>query len=298
MEEYVTDMLGRRINTSNRKPYKAKSTIAISLETLNNRDDTLLYWLGGGGFLLNARGTIVLFDPVLVMDKKTMRSETGHKMLMEYPISAESLTHVDVVFYTHPDLDHVGSETSKIISRHCVPRIAPARVIDLLYQYGVSKDETTICKAGDVFQIKNCKIVAIPADHPWQLINPNIYGKPLGKNDCCGYLICTPDGRFLLPGDTRLLESHYNIPDVDVVLLDTAKCAFHLNVEGAILLANAYPNAQLIPYHYGLFDEPTIPAQENGDPQDVFQYISNSAERVNILAPGEPFILSNRKKVK
>lgn len=295
-EKYVIDMLGRPIDLTNRIPCTAKQTIPIAAEDLGPRKNTAVYWLGGGGFLINARGTILLFDPVLEMNKQEMLAETGHRMLMEYPISATAIPRIDMVFYTHPDLDHVGPTTSEILAQRHVPRIAPARVAELLYRYGALHEDVTICRAGQSYRVKNCEIETIPSDHPWQLINPAVYGKPLGKDDACGFVIRTPDGAILLPGDTRLLETHYGIPGIDLVLVDTAKCAFHLNVEGAILLCNAYESAYIIPYHYGMFDEPTIPAQENGNPQDVFQYVRNVDQRARIQAPGSPFVLYEHRE--
>lgn len=295
---YIIDMLGRRIDLRNRKPCIAKPTVKIQTQDLGPRSDTVLFWLGGGGFLLNARGTLLLFDPVLEMDREKMVAETGHRMLLEYPMCTRELPPVDMVFYTHPDLDHVGPVTSGILAEQRTKRAAPERVAELLYRQGALREDVTVCRAGDRFQVGGCEVIAIPADHPWQLIDPQRYGKPLGPDDACGYVIRTPDGAFLLPGDTRLLETHYGIPGIDVVLLDTAKCAFHLNVEGALLLANAYENAWLIPYHYGMFDEPQIPAQENGNPQDVFRYVKNADQRACILAPGEPFILKTHQAVR
>lgn len=297
MDNYVIDMLGRRIDLTNRIPCRAKNTQKISVDQLGPREDTAIFWLGGGGFLINARGTILLFDPVLEMNRETMCAETGHHMLLEYPISTYSIPKIDMTFYTHPDLDHVGPVTSSLLAERKVPRIAPARVAKLLFEHGAQQEDVTICTAGQRYSIKNCEIKIIPSDHPWQLIDPAIHGKPLRKDDACGFVIHTPDGGILLPGDTRLLETHYGIPGIDVVLVDTAKCAFHLNVEGAILLSNAYEQAYLIPYHYGMFDEPTIPAQENGEPMDVFRYVRGAEKRARILAPGEPFVLKDHKEI-
>lgn len=296
METFILDMLGRPIDLSKRVPFRAKQTVKIDVKELTARDDTILYWLGGGGFLVNARGTVLLFDPVMEMDKTQMCAETGHHMLMEYPIATKDVPYVDMVFYTHPDIDHVGPKTSAILADARVPRVAPQRVAELLYTHGAARQDVSVCRAGERYTVKNCTVEVIPSDHPWQLIDPERFGKPLGKDDAVGFVIRTPDGSILLPGDTRLLETHYNIPDVDVVLVDTAKCAFHLNVEGALLLSNHYSNAYLIPYHYGLFDEPAIPAQENGDPQDVFRFVKQADKRARTLAPGEPFRLREGKE--
>lgn len=295
-QDYIVNMLNQKIDLTNRVPLRAKETVEIPPSAFDERHDTVLYWLGGGGFLMNSRGTIVMVDPVIEMDRDTMTSETGHKMLIPFPISANRVDHVDCVLYTHPDLDHVGPTTSRILARKRVRRLAPQRVALNLLEHGVKLDDITTCRKGDHHQVNDVRIEVIEADHPWQLIDREKHGKPLRGDDACGFVVRTPDGTFLFTGDTRLLESHLDISDVDVILVDTAKCAFHLNVEGAIILCSAYPSAFLIPYHYGVFDEPTIPAQEQGNPEDVFRCVPNADRRAFVLAPGEPFILENRSQ--
>ncbi|HZJ58058.1 MAG TPA: MBL fold metallo-hydrolase [Clostridia bacterium] len=291
-ENYVINVLNQRIDLENRVPFRAKDTMEITLDAFDARSDTAIYWLGGGGFLLNSRGTILMVDPVLEMDKELMKCETGHNMLMPYPISASMVPKADCVLYTHPDLDHVGPTTSQILSQKGIKRIAPSPVAIKLIEYGADIDDITVCRSGDRYRVGNLEIEVIKADHPWQLINTKLFGKPLRGDDACGFVVRTPDGSFLFPGDTRLLESHLDIPSIDVILVDTSKCLFHLNVEGAIILCNSYPDAYLIPYHYGMFDEPQTPAQEQGDPKGVFKAVHDAEDRAFTLAPGEPFVLA------
>lgn len=288
---YIVNVLNQRVDLENRVPFRAKETMDIPPQAFENREDTVIYWLGGGGFLLNSRGTILMVDPVLEMDRETMKCETGHNMLMPYPISASMVPRADCVLYTHPDLDHVGPATSRILSEKAIKRIGPSPVALKLVEYGAGLEDITVCRSGDTYNVGDLKIEVIRADHPWQLINPKLFGKPLRGDDACGFIVRTPDGSFMFPGDTRLIESHLDIPSIDVILVDTSKCLFHLNVEGAIILSNSYPNAYLIPYHYGMFDEPQTPAQEQGDPEDVFRSVHNAKERAFVLAPGQPFVL-------
>lgn len=50
------------------------------------------------------------------------------------------------------------------------------------------------------------------------------------------------------------MKEHIGIPDVVLLPLDVSKCVFHLGRPAAALLANKYPEAYLLPYHYGTFD--------------------------------------------
>lgn len=238
-----------------------------------------------------------MLDPVMENAPGEDRvCETGQKMLVDLPLHADDVPRCDAVMYTHSDLDHVGPETSRKLALKHVRRIAPAPVAMLLVEYGAAPADISVCRAGEVYQVGEIRIEIIPSDHPWQLIDRKKYGRPFRGDDTCGFVVRTLDGTFMFTGDTRLLEAHLDVKDVDVLLVDTCPCVFHLNHVGAIILSNAHEKAYLIPYHYGCFDEPTIPAQENGDPSQVFESVKNADQRARILAPGEPFILRNRRE--
>mgnify|MGYP000217110961 CR=1 FL=1 len=78
--------------------------------------------------------------------------------------------------------------------------------------------------------------------------------------ECCGFLIDAPEGRLYFPGDTRLMEYHLSLTDIDVLALDVSTCEYHLNHTSAIVLANHFPKAYLLPFHYGTYDCPTVAA--------------------------------------
>lgn len=298
MENYIIDMTNRKIDLIGRQPFMAKTTVPIPPSAFDPREDTVLYWLGGGGFLLNSRGTILMLDPVIETDGQTPRmAETGQKMLMDFPLSARQVPRCDAVLYTHADLDHVGPATSRILSEKRIRRLAPYPVALSLMEYGVHSEDISPTRPGDRYDIGTVHIDVIPSDHPWQLLDPALYGKPFRRGDTCAYVVYTPDGGFLFLGDTRLIEEHLHIPGIDVVTLDTCDCAFHLSRTGAIVLANHYADAYLIPYHYGVFDEPSIPAQEQGDPALVFAHVNTASARARTIAPGEPFFIHNKKEV-
>lgn len=89
------------------------------------------------------------------------------------------------------------------------------------------------------------------------------------------------------------MEYHLSLSDIDVLALDVSTCEYHLNHTSAIVLANHFPKAYLLPFHYGTYDCPTV-AAHCGEPEDIYPYITNSLQRGLILAPGEPLLfLSN-----
>jgi len=104
-----------------------------------------------------------------------------------------------------------------------------------LTKLGIESDLVEVCRYGDPIEIRGIIIDATPADHPWQLQDPARYGKPFRPGDCCGYILNTPDGRIFFPGDTRIMEEHLSIKDINVLALDVSVCAYHLNHPAAIL---------------------------------------------------------------
>ncbi len=114
------------------------------------------------------------------------------------------------------------------------------------------------------------------------------------EEDYCGYWIETKDGTIWMPGDSRLLGSHLHMSDPDVILFDFADNEWHITLEGAIELANAYPDADLICIHWGTVDAPDM-TPFNGDPMDLMDRIVHP-ERIHVLAPGEAFVLKGEEK--
>ena len=105
----------------------------------------------------------------------------------------------------------------------------------------------------------------------------------------CGFLLDTPDGRIWLPGDSRLLECHLHMPAPDVILFDFSDNDWHIGLEGAVRLANAYPAARLVLIHWGTVDAPDM-TPFNANPRDLYARIINP-ERICPLWPGEEFAL-------
>ena len=61
----------------------------------------------------------------------------------------------------------------------------------------------------------------------------------------------------------------------------------------AVKLCNAYPNAALIPIHWGSVDAPDW-STFNGDPRELKKAIVNP-DRLHVLVPGEAYTLSKNQ---
>jgi L-ascorbate metabolism protein UlaG (beta-lactamase superfamily) len=283
----------------------APVTQKMSVEDFGLIRDTRLFWLGQAGFMLNVRGIVFLVDPLLVTRPgEPVLSETGAEMFGPWPLNAEDIPRLDAVLYTHTDDDHLGPETAKLLMNldpvfigtpYCRDRLedlgaSPVRCLSCIPQSGPPKGG----KNGNAFDMGGAKIELLPADHPWQLSDPDKYGMVFGPTDCCGFRVTTQDGVFVFPGDTRLMKHHIELRGITVLALDVSRDPYHLGLQGAVVLANRLRDTLLVPCHYGTFRSES-PAH-SGDPEEVLGNIKDGFRRGRILAPGQPLILREGKE--
>jgi L-ascorbate metabolism protein UlaG (beta-lactamase superfamily) len=255
-------------------------------ETFKPSRRTCLWWLTNAGFLINARGTLAMIDPVISLDSDAPQtSETGMRLLVPLPLEVTEVPRLDVVLYTHADDDHFARATAKTLFGTEALFVGPPPVARELAEMGLSRDRIRAASVEETVEVGHVSITPTPADHPWQLSDPEQLGEPWKPGDCCGYLIDTPDGRIWCPGDTRLMDEHVQLRDVDVLLLDVGRNEYHLGVDNAARLANILDPPHIIPYHWGTYDAPEHAAY-NGDPAEVRERLHNP-DTFHVLAPGE-----------
>ncbi len=284
-----------------RKATMPPSTVFMGPEVFGQRDDTAIYWLTGGGFLVNSGGTVILIDPTIsYQDEEKTFCETGVRMLIPLPITADQIERADAILYTHSDADHCGPISPKLITTKTGAKsYGPPPVYEKLMQMDISWRDAVMCRSGDSYPVGQVTVRPVSADHPHQYYDRYLKvgnDKVFREGDCVGYMLDTKDGVLFFPGDTRLMEYHLFLKDqVDVLALDVSFCNYHLSPEGAVVLADAIPNAYLLPCHYGSYDEPKIPGYY-GDPNVVLDAVKDGRERGRILPPGEPFVIRDKKE--
>lgn len=82
------------------------------------------------------------------------------------------------------------------------------------------------------------------------------------------------------------------MPAPDALLSDFSDSEWHFGLDGAIEMANAYPDSPLLLHHYGCVDAPNFPPF-NADPATLTGRVTNPA-RIHVLAPGEPFQINRQ----
>jgi L-ascorbate metabolism protein UlaG (beta-lactamase superfamily) len=110
----------------------APATQPLKPEAFTETSETSIRWLSGAGFLINSRGTLIMIDPVISMEKGSAdNNEIGLRMRVPLPIVATSVPRLDAVLYTHGDNDHIGTLTP----RHWLRQIRCLPVRPQLFQF-------------------------------------------------------------------------------------------------------------------------------------------------------------------
>lgn len=235
---------------------------------------TTLAWLGNSGLFLNSRGTNLLIDPVL--------EGFDLPLLIDMPIAAEKIPRLAAILLTHSDNDHFSFPTLNKLKKLKPEVHGPKYVADLFNQK--IADLAVGHPVNARFQVKDLTIKLTPAHHTWQNETTK-FDRIFKFEDFCGFWIDTPDGSIWIPGDSRLLPEHLEMPQPDVILFDFSDNNWHIGFDNALLLANRYPHAELILSHWGTvdaFDKDVF----NGDPEKLTPLIKNP-ERIQLLAAGE-----------
>ena len=259
-------------------------TIQITANDFKTIPHTEIRWLGGGGAMINSRGTNIMIDPVL--------EGFDMPLLIDMPILPQEGPSLDGILITHIDNDHFSRPTCLDLKAVCKSYHAPHYVASIMQEIGINGVGHDIHES---FRVNDVKVQLTPALHNWQNGASKHQYRVWKEEDYCGYFLETQDGTIWMPGDSKLLEEQLHMPSPDVILFDFADNAWHITLEGAIRLANAYPKADLICIHWGSVDAPHM-TPFNGNPETLYQRITNP-KRIKVLAPGEAYILGGMKPI-
>ena len=280
-----TICLQAQTDTTKVKKYQAKpaKTQPFGAEAFKKSKKTIIRWTGNAGFLINSRGTTAIVDPLL----------KGFDMpvFFQAPIPTEKVPHLDVVLVTHSDNDHYSIPTCKDLAPVTSAFHSTAYVDSLMKNQGWKSFGHEI---GDVFKVGSMSIKVTPADHQWQNAYAGTANRFFEKKDCAGFMIETPDGTIWAQGDSKLMPEHLTMTEPDAILFDFSDSEWHFTFEGALKIAEAYPNSTLICSHWGTVDAPDF-NPFNGDPDKLKARVKNP-QRVVVLEPGQPYKLKKLKR--
>ena len=261
----------------------APNTVQFSSEAFDKIDYTEIRWLGNAGALINSRGTTMMIDPLL--------KGFDMPLLIDMPIEPQQVPELKALLITHSDNDHFSKETCLGIKDICSEFHGPHYVAYLMKEMGIAGIGHDI---NETIWINEVKVTLTPADHAWQNVYLKDRTREFQSEDYCGYWLETTDGIIWAIGDSRLMKEQLNMPQPDVILFDFSDSEWHIGFEGAVRLANAYPEAKLILWHWGCVDAPQM-KEFNGNPEELAASIMNP-DRIVVLAPGEPYSMKRIKR--
>ncbi|HEY0652660.1 MAG TPA: MBL fold metallo-hydrolase [Chryseosolibacter sp.] len=273
------------IKSKAEKKYQAKAppTQRFDKEAFEKSNQTTIRWLGMAGFFINSRGTTMMVDPLL--DTFDM------PLLIDFPISSKAVPKLDAVLVTHADNDHFSIPTNRNLKPVTRAYHSTTYVDSLMKNEGLRSFGYDI---GQTFKVGNVNVKLTAADHAYQNAYPGMSKRIFKNEDACGFMIETPDGTIWATGDSRLLSEHLKyMPPPDAIFFDFSDSEWHFTFQGAVKIANAYPNTPLLLCHWGSVDSPDF-APFNGDPERLKKHVVNP-ERIYVLAPGQPFALKKLK---
>ncbi|MBR2669093.1 MAG: MBL fold metallo-hydrolase [Solobacterium sp.] len=255
--------------------------IPMNTGDFDDQGKTLVYWLGNGGAMINSHGTVILIDPLL----------RGFDMPVctEAPIMPEEIPAADAVLITHCDNDHFSKETIKSLKGKVREYHTTHYVASLFKELGIEAYGHDI---GETFEVNGVKITLTPADHAWQNDSPKHSAlRHYEQEDFCGFYLHTTDGSVWMPGDSRLMEEQLRFEEPDMILMDISDSRWHIGLDGVQKMSEAYPNAYLLPIHWGCVASEM--KEFNGDPETARRLIRNSY-RFHVKAAGEAVTLRPR----
>lgn len=258
-------------------------SVKINQDAFDSIDDTEIIWLGSAGIMINTQGTVMMIDPVL--------EGFDMPLLYDIPMISSEVPKLDALLITHIDNDHFSRITCKQLRDVCHEYHSTQYVASEMNKEEISGIGHDI---HDTFKIKDIEITLTPALHNWQSMSSKYNYREWKEEEYCGYWIKTNDGTIWLPGDSKLLDEHLQMPSPDMILFDFADNEWHITFEGAVKLANTYPDADLLCIHWGCVDAPNM-TPFNGNPEKLIDRIVNP-ERIIIAAPGEKIKLKAKKQ--
>lgn len=274
-------MQKEKITYSDHNQAKPAKVIPITSEAFLPCKETRIYWLGGAGIFLNIRGTTILIDALM--------DDFDLSLLFNNPLDVREIPDLDAFLVTHIDNDHFSRNTCHSLLPVCHSFHSTKYVSDEMRADQIPGTGHAI---GEHFMIKQVNVSLTPTLHNWQNELEEFQYRIWKEDEYCGYMFETPDGRIWLPGDSRLLEDHLHMPVPDVILFDFSDNEWHITFEGAVKLANAYPDANLICIHWGTVDAPEM-TPFNGNPETLASRVINP-ERIHVMYPGEAFSMSEK----
>jgi len=236
----------------------------------SSQDDLHIWWLGQSGFLVQWRGSHLLFDPYLSdsLSRKYAASDKPHTRMTELVILPDALDFIDLTTSSHNHTDHLDGETltALIQANPKMELLVPsANRTFAAERLDVDADQLETIDAGQSIALGPFELHAVPAAHE------DLAKDDLGRHQFVGYVAKIGPWTVYHSGDTIPYDGMEEILrqwKIDVALLPIngrrpeRQVAGNLWGREAANLAKAIGVRMVIPCHYDMFEFNTETPEE------------------------------------
>jgi len=206
-----------------------------------NSNTCVLRWIGNAGWQIRFGPISILIDPDL---------ETGSFKLPNAVISdtlADEIIHTtDAVLVSHEHGDHFNRPTAHRLAEESDCRfILPASCLYAAREAGLPQKRIIAAHHRRKIDLFGDGLTVTP----FPAIHGHIHGSVYRHYDPsdCGYLIQTESLGLFHPGDTLLLDEHFDLPEVDVLFVSPTE--HNTNVLQSLVLISKLMPRYILPQH-------------------------------------------------
>lgn len=239
-------------------------------------------WLGNAGWRLKFDSLNLLIDPDLE-DNAERKSVAG--------IPEDCIPTADLVMTTHDHGDHFNDWTiSELAKKSSCRFLLSASCLSRAVALGIPRERIEVSYHNNVFKPFGEEYISITP-------KPALHGAPHGSvfkhasRMDCGYLIEAYGLTIFHPGDTVLLEDHYELPKVDVLMISPTE--HNTNIRQSIQLIEQLEPKYIFPQHRDTYvEKPENYFWTHANHYELLEQLSEKyAKRYHILTQGEEFVI-------
>ena len=233
-------------------------------------DELHIWWLGQSSFLVQWRGSHLLFDPYLSdsLSRKYAATDKPHTRMTGLVISPDALDFIDLTTSSHNHTDHLDGETLTALMQanpEMELLVPSANLRFAAERLDVDPDQLEAIDAGQSIALGPFELHAVPAAHE------DLAKDDLGRHQYVGYVAKLGPWTIYHSGDTIPYDGMEEILlqwKIDVALLPIngrrpeRRVAGNLWGHEAANLAKAIGVRMVIPCHYDMFEFNTETPEE------------------------------------